>query len=60
MHILTFDIEDWFHILDNPDTVDIEQWHSFPSRIDSGVSRILDFCDRIGIKATFFIFGWVA
>ncbi|MBM2294572.1 polysaccharide deacetylase family protein [Sulfitobacter pseudonitzschiae] len=60
MNILTFDIEDWFHILDNPKTVDIEQWNSFPSRIDSGVSRLLDFCDRTGVKATFFILGWVA
>lgn len=60
MHILTFDIEDWFHILDNPHTVDIEQWKTFPSRIDSGVGRILDLCDRIDVKATFFILGWVA
>lgn len=60
MHILTFDIEDWFHILDNPCTVDIEQWNSFPSRIESGVAQLLNLCDRIGVKATFFILGWVA
>lgn len=60
MHILTFDIEDWFHILDNPKTVDIEQWSQFPSRIDNGVTRLLDFCDEAQVKATFFILGWVA
>lgn len=60
MHILTFDIEDWFHILDNPETKDIEQWNSMPSRLESGVLRLLDFCDTANVKATFFILGWVA
>lgn len=60
MHILTFDIEEWFHILDNPDTSDIEQWNTFPSRLESGVLRLLDFCDKAGVQATFFILGWVA
>lgn len=60
MHILTFDIEDWFHILDNPDTSDVAQWEKLPSRLESGVMRLLDFCDVAGIKATFFILGWVA
>jgi polysaccharide deacetylase family protein (PEP-CTERM system associated) len=60
MHILTFDIEDWFHILDNSTTQDISQWASFPSRLEPGVLRILDFCDKVDVKATFFILGWVA
>lgn len=60
MRILTFDIEEWFHILDNPDTNDIEQWKAFPSRLESGVNRLLEFCDQAGVKATFFILGWVA
>lgn len=60
MHLLTFDIEDWFHILDNAETADISEWISFPSRLEEGVGRILDFCDRIDTKATFFILGWVA
>jgi polysaccharide deacetylase family protein (PEP-CTERM system associated) len=60
MHILTFDIEDWFHILDNPGTADIAQWINFPSRLESGVRRLLDLCDRNSVKATFFVLGWVA
>jgi polysaccharide deacetylase family protein (PEP-CTERM system associated) len=59
-HILTFDVEDWFHILDNSETNDVAQWECFPSRLESGVKRLLDFCDRVGVKATFFILGWVA
>lgn len=60
MKILTFDIEDWFHILDNPETSEIVHWTTFSSRIESGVGRILDYCDRTGQKATFFILGWMA
>ena len=40
MRILTFDIEDWFHILDNTETQDISSWSDFESRIDEGVDRI--------------------
>ena len=60
LHLLTFDIEDWFHVLDNPETQDIAQWETLPSRLSDGVNRILDLCDRIGTKATFFVLGWVA
>ena len=60
LHILTFDIEEWFHILDNPKTSDIEHWSAFPSRLESGVLRLLDLCDKVDVKATFFILGWVA
>jgi peptidoglycan-N-acetylglucosamine deacetylase len=60
MHILTFDIEEWFHILDNPKTSDIDQWRLLPSRLEGGVNQLLDFCDIAGVKATFFILGWVA
>lgn len=54
MHILTFDIEEWFHLLENPETDDIAQWTAMPSRIEAGVGRLLDLCDRNRIKATFF------
>ncbi|PKO87647.1 MAG: polysaccharide deacetylase [Betaproteobacteria bacterium HGW-Betaproteobacteria-10] len=58
--ILTFDIEDWFHILDNPETATPVNWQSLPSRFESGLQRILDFLDARSLKATFFILGWVA
>jgi len=60
MKILTFDVEDWFHILDNDETRDVDAWRTFPSRIESGVERILNYCDRAQQTATFFILGWMA
>ncbi|MCK8104700.1 polysaccharide deacetylase family protein [Pseudoalteromonas sp. 2CM36K] len=60
MKILTFDIEDWFHILDNDSTKNVDVWNNFESRIDEGVERILEMLDSRGLKATFFCLGWVA
>ena len=59
MKILTFDIEDWFHILDNPNTKDIAQWNAFESRLQLGVDRILNILNDRNLKGTFFILGWV-
>lgn len=60
MKILTFDIEDWFHILDNPDTADPNSWSEFSARIEIGVDRILQLLSDTGQPATFFCLGWIA
>lgn len=60
MRILTFDIEDWFHILDNSETQDVSSWSDFESRIDAGVGRILTALEKSGREATFFCLGWIA
>jgi len=60
MKVLTFDIEEWFHLLDNPSTRFETQWSSFSSRIDRNVDRILGVLDKTDISATFFCLGWVA
>jgi len=60
MTILTFDIEEWFHLLDHPSTRTEEDWAKFPSRIHENVDRILDMLHRNNQKATFFCLGWVA
>jgi polysaccharide deacetylase family protein (PEP-CTERM system associated) len=60
MNILTFDIEDWFHLLDLDCTAKVEQWEKFPSRIDANVDRLIEFALCHGHRATFFCMGWVA
>jgi polysaccharide deacetylase family protein (PEP-CTERM system associated) len=60
MNILTFDIEDWFHILDNPYTKGIEQWSNFESRIDQNMEIIFNLLEANNQKATFFVVGWMA
>ena len=60
MKILTFDIEDWFHVLDNESTQSPDLWDKFPSRAEEGLERILDLLSKHNQKATFFILGWMA
>lgn len=60
MKILSFDIEDWFHILDIGDTNSRDKWSFFESRIEARlVAVIRDLKDR-DYSATFFVLGWVA
>ncbi len=60
MNILTFDVEDWFHVLDNPSTKDEKQWIQLESRIQQNMDKIFDLLEKNNQKATFFTIGWVA
>ena len=60
MNILTFDVEEWFHLLDNDSTRSEEQWKSYEVRIYENMERIFHILDDTNTKATFFIIGWVA
>ena len=60
MNILTFDVEEWFHLLDNDSTRTEEQWERYEVRIYDNVERIFSILDATGTKATFFVIGWIA
>ncbi len=60
MRILTFDIEEWFHLLDNDSTRSVTQWESFECRIHENSFRIFDMLREKKQKATLFCLGWVA
>ena len=60
MKILTFDIEDWFHILHKyPDNI-LEKWESYEVRIHKGMDKIFQLLIDHDIKATFFVLGYIA
>jgi polysaccharide deacetylase family protein (PEP-CTERM system associated) len=58
--ILTFDIEDWFHLLDFQKTKHPSNWHRFESRIYSNMDKIFHILENTNQKATFFCLGWIA
>ncbi len=60
MNILTFDLEDWFHLLDHPSTKTEQDWLSFESRFVHNVERVLEILEHKKQKATFFCLGWSA
>ncbi|GIU74162.1 MAG: polysaccharide deacetylase [Bryobacteraceae bacterium] len=59
-NILTIDVEDYFHPTEVQRTVDPARWDSFPSRVEEATAIVLDLLDAAGVRATFFILGWVA
>lgn len=60
MKILTFDIEDWFHILDFEGTENLDDWNKYNTRLEFGLEFILSTLSASGYKATFFVLGWIA
>lgn len=60
MNILTFDVEEWFHLLDNDSTRSEVEWIKYPVRIYENMDRIFRILDDTNSKATFFIIGWIA
>ena len=60
MNILTFDVEEWFHLLDFDATRSEEQWKNYEVRIYENMERIFSILERTNTKATFFIIGWIA
>jgi peptidoglycan-N-acetylglucosamine deacetylase len=60
MHLITIDLEDWFHILDNSFTKSYAQWEMYENRIHRNTYRIISELNKQETKASFFCLGWVA
>lgn len=60
MNILTFDIEEWFHILEHPETSNRGSWLKFESRIERNMEIIFRIIEDANTSATFFVVGWIA
>jgi len=59
-HVLTFDIEDWFHIIAIPGLEDRGAWDGFPSIAERYTNLILDELAARKVRGTFFVLGWIA
>lgn len=60
MNILTFDIEDWFHLLGIEKLSDPRIWEKLESRVENNTLHILDLLSKYNHKATFFVLGYIA
>jgi polysaccharide deacetylase family protein (PEP-CTERM system associated) len=58
--ILTIDVEEWFHGHNYLERIQPGQWEGQDRRAESGVQRLLDLCDELSIRATWFLLGWQA
>ena len=59
-HLLTVALEDYFQVGAFNQLIQRGQWYRFETRVERGTRRSLDLLDAYGVKATFFVLGWVA
>lgn len=59
-HALSFDIEDWFHMVDIPAVANPAKWDDLPTLVERYTRQIVETVGAANVRATFFILGWVA
>jgi len=59
-NVMTVDVEDWFHILEVEGGYTRGDWPGLESRVAANTDRLLGLFDDAGVRATFFVVGWVA
>ncbi len=58
--LLTIEVEDYFQVGSFERLIERGQWYRFETRIERNTRQALDLIDEFGIRATFFVLGWVA
>ncbi len=59
-YVLSVDVEDYYQVEAFAAYVNRGDWDRWPPRVERNTHRVLDLCDEFGIKATYFVLGWVA
>ena len=60
INAMTVDVEDYFQVSAFDAVVPREKWETFDSRVAANTERLLALFEERGVKATFFVLGWVA
>tara|TARA_R110000850_G_scaffold4827_19_gene21168 strand:- start:487 stop:1383 length:897 start_codon:yes stop_codon:yes gene_type:complete len=60
LNAMSVDIEDWFQVGAFETVIDRSDWDQLEHRVERNTEAVLALFDEAGIKATFFILGWVA
>jgi polysaccharide deacetylase family protein (PEP-CTERM system associated) len=56
----TVDLEDWYCVYNLSRVIRREAWGGLEPRIERPAGRLLDRLSARGVKATFFVLGWIA
>lgn len=59
-HLLTVLLEDYFHVGAFNQLIQQGQWYRFEARFAQNTRKTLDLLDEYGVRATFFVLGWIA
>jgi polysaccharide deacetylase family protein (PEP-CTERM system associated) len=60
LNAITVDVEDYFQVSAFAGSLPQSRWDSMESRVCRNTERLLDIFELLGIRATFFVLGWVA
>jgi peptidoglycan-N-acetylglucosamine deacetylase len=60
VNALSFDIEDWFHMVGIAAVEDPAAWPSFESIVERHTEWIVQTVADANVRATFFVVGWIA
>jgi polysaccharide deacetylase family protein (PEP-CTERM system associated) len=60
VNAMTVDVEEHFQVSAFDGAIPRVAWESLESRVERNTHRLLDLFDEFGVKATFFVLGWVA
>lgn len=60
VNAMTVDVEDYFQVSAFADVIPQSAWSSYESRVCQNTERLLTLFDKTGVRATFFVLGWVA
>jgi polysaccharide deacetylase family protein (PEP-CTERM system associated) len=57
---MSIDVEDYFHVAALSQTIDRRDWDRLEYRAEASTTRLLGLFEEHGVRATFFVLGWVA
>lgn len=60
LHCISFDIEEHFQVSAFASPMRRRHWDQFESRVEKNTEKILRLLSEFGVRATFFVLGWVA
>ena len=60
MNALTVDLEDWYHVCGAGETANASSWDGYESRVTCNTERVLSLLRAHGVRATFFVLGYIA
>jgi polysaccharide deacetylase family protein (PEP-CTERM system associated) len=60
LNAMTVDVEEHFQVSAFERVIERESWSDRPSRVQANTERLLDLFEETGVRATFFVLGWIA
>lgn len=59
-HCLSFDVEEHFQVSAFESPMRRRHWEQYESRVEANTDRLLGVLEQTGMRATFFVLGWLA